>query len=58
MAAKNRIFKKDGTPTAFFWSDKTGGDLTHQLVYKQTPDGVKKMRGVYFDATEGKLHRD
>jgi len=58
MAKKNRIYKKDGTPTAFFWSDKSGGDLAHQIVYKQTTEGVKKMRGVYFDATAKKLHRD
>ena len=58
MAKKNRIYKKDGTPTAFFWSDKDGGDRTHQIVYKQYEDSVKKMRGVYFDAVAGKMHRD
>ena len=28
MAKKIKIFKKDGSPTPFFWSDKDGGDST------------------------------
>ena len=49
MAKKIKIFKKDGSPTPFFWSDKDGADKTHQTVYKQTETGVKRMTGVHYD---------
>jgi hypothetical protein len=48
--AKVQIFKKDGTPTRYFWSDKQNGDQTHRTVYKHTDGGVKRMKGVHFDA--------
>lgn len=50
--ARTRIYKKDGTPTPFFWSDKDGNDLSSKTVYKKTAEGVKKMRGVRFDASK------
>lgn len=43
-----RISRKDGTPTQYFWSDKDG--KADKTVYKQTTDGVKRMKGVHFDA--------
>ena len=52
MAKKIRIFKKDGTPTPYFWSDRDGGDKAIQTVYKRTDDGIKRMTGVHFDATK------
>ena len=58
MAKKIRIFKNDGSPTPFFWSDKNGGDKAHQTVYKQTEDGVKRMTGVHFDATKNKFVKE
>src|SRR5688500_6513702 len=49
--AKIRIFKKDGTPTSYFWSSKHNGDRAYMTVYKQTPaDGIKRMKGVHFNA--------
>lgn len=53
-----RILGKDGTPTKFFWSDRDGTDRTRQTVYKQTPDGTKRMKGVKFDATKKKFQKD
>jgi len=55
--AKVKIFKKDGSPTPYFWSDKDGTDRTHQTVYKQTDEGVKRMRGVHFDAVKNRMHK-
>jgi hypothetical protein len=57
MAKKIRIFRKDGSPTSYFWSDKDGTDRTRQTVYKQTDTGVKRMRGVHFDAVEKRIHK-
>jgi hypothetical protein len=55
--ARIKIIKKDGTPTRYFWSDKDGTDRTRQTVYKQSPDGVKRMRGVHFDAVAKRMHK-
>lgn len=58
MAKKNRILRKDGTPSPFFWSDKNGGDKSNQVVYKDTDSGVKRMRGVYFDAVRKQIVKE
>jgi hypothetical protein len=55
--ARINIFKKDGTPTPYFWSDKDGKDRKRQTVYKKTVDGIKRMRGVYFDAIAKRMHK-
>jgi hypothetical protein len=55
--ARIQILKKDGTPTRYFWSDKDGADRTRQTVYKQAPEGVKRMRGVHFDAVAKRMHK-
>lgn len=56
--AKTKIFKKDGTPTAYFWSDKDGEEKSSVTVYKKTPDGVKRMRGVHFNTITGLMKKD
>jgi hypothetical protein len=55
--ARIRITKKDGTPTPYFWSDKDGTDRTQQTVYKQTDSGIKRMRGVRFDAVSKRMRK-
>lgn len=55
MAKKIKIFKRDGTPTPYFWSDKDRG--AWKTVYKQTTDGVKKMTGVSFNAEKQQMRR-
>jgi hypothetical protein len=55
--ARIRISKKDGTPTPYFWSDKDGTDRTKQRVYKQTNDGVKRMKGVRFNSLTNRMRR-
>jgi len=56
--AKVKIFKKDGTPTPYFWSDRDSDDRTCKTVYKQTSDGVKRMRGVRFNVTTNRMLKD
>lgn len=55
---KVKIYKKDGTTGPYFWSDDDGTDRVNKTVYKQTPDGVKRMKGVHFNADENRLSRD
>lgn len=56
--AKVKIVKKDGSPTAFFWMDKDVTDRTNLTVYKQTAEGVKKMRGVHYDAVANQMRTE
>jgi hypothetical protein len=55
--ARIRINRKNGTPTSYFWSDKDSGEPNRKTVYKQTSEGVKRMRGVHFDPVENRMHR-
>ena len=56
--AKVRITRKNGSSTPYFWSDQEQGSKNRKTVYKQTPDGVKRMRGVRFDPIENRMHKD
>ena len=55
--ARIMITKKDGTKTPYFWIDRDS-DRKHLTVYKKTPDGVKRMKGVSFDAVENRFNKD
>ncbi|MGH7461411.1 MAG: hypothetical protein ACREMA_10325, partial [Longimicrobiales bacterium] len=55
--AKVRIFKKDGAPTSYFWSNKHRGNRELQTVYKQTSHGVKRINGVRFNALTNTMHK-
>ena len=55
--ARVKIFKKDGSATPYFWSDKNPGDRTDLRIYKRTPDGVKRMRGVRFNAVTNRVRK-
>ena len=54
--ARIMITKRDGTPTPYFWIDRDS-DRTYLTVYKKTPDGVKRMRGVHYDAVNKRIHK-
>lgn len=56
--AKIRIMKKDGTPSRFFWLDRDGGDRTNETLYRETEDGVKRIRGVHFNAVTNRVRKD
>ncbi|MGH7449238.1 MAG: hypothetical protein ACREK1_03745 [Longimicrobiales bacterium] len=55
--ARIKIIKKDGSPTPYFWSDKDGTDRTRLKVYKQTVEGIKRMRGVRFNSVTNRMRR-
>lgn len=55
--AKVKIFKKDGTATPYFWSDRDS-DRTNVTVYKQTDDGIKRMTGVTYNAVTKRMQKD
>jgi hypothetical protein len=55
--ARNPIFKRDGTPTPYFWSDKEGKEQKLKTVYKRTTDGIKRMRGVRYDAANKRMRK-
>ena len=56
--AKVRIVKTDGTPTQYFWSDKHTADRERQTVYKQTSHGIKRMKGIHYNALLNKFVKE
>jgi hypothetical protein len=53
--ARVEIVRPDGSPSPYFWSDKETGDKAHRTVYKKTTEGVKRVKGVHFDAVRNKV---
>jgi hypothetical protein len=56
--ARTKIYKKDGTPTEFFWSDTDGTEPTRKMVYKETKEGLKRMKTVRFNVGTNEFHRE
>jgi hypothetical protein len=56
--AKIKIFKKDGSPTPYYWSDKDNPDRANLTVFKKTVEGIKRMTGVHFDANKNKFVKE
>lgn len=55
--ARIKITKKDGSSTPYFWSDKNKADRTMRTVYKQTGEGIKRMKGVRFNSETNRMRR-
>jgi hypothetical protein len=53
--AKVMIVRKNGTATPYFWSDSERSQPSEKTVYKQTAQGVKRMRGVHFDPNANRI---
>ncbi|HSJ23711.1 MAG TPA: hypothetical protein VK929_03435 [Longimicrobiales bacterium] len=53
--ARISILRKDGSASRYFWMDTDTADATEKTVYKRTSDGVKRMRGVHFDAAKKQI---
>lgn len=51
------IVKRDGTATPYFWLAGEA-DRTNVRVYKETPEGLKRMKSVRFDVVARKFFRD
>lgn len=56
--AKVKIFKKDGSPTPFFWLNKDSVDRKRAEVFKRTSEGIKRLRGVRFNALTNRMRKD
>ena len=50
------ILDKNGKKTQYFWSEEHG-EPTRRTVFKDAPDGIKKMRGVYYDVAANKMQK-
>lgn len=55
--ARKKIFKADGTPTPFFWTDRDGTDPTSKRVYKETDDGIKRIKNVRYDVAKNRFRK-
>lgn len=55
--ARKKIFKADGTPTPFFWTDKDGTEPTSKRVYKETDDGIKRIKNVRYDVAKNRFRK-
>jgi hypothetical protein len=53
--ARITINKRNGTATPYFWTEAEAEPPTQKTVYKQTSDGVKRMKGVHFDVTTNQM---
>jgi len=56
--ARIRIKRPNGSPSPYFWVDTEESSKEARTVYKKTDEGVKRMKGVHFDATRKKITRD
>lgn len=56
--ARIAITRPDGSPSPYFWTDKEPGDKRLKRVYKQTTEGVKRMKGVRFDVVRSQIRKD
>ena len=52
------IDRPDGSPSPYFWVQKTPEDKGLKRVFKDTPDGLKRMTGVRFDVSRKRIRRD
>ena len=55
---KKPILKKSGAPSPFFYNEADAADPARHTVYKQTDDGVKRMRGVTYDTATQQVNKD
>ena len=55
---KKTILKKNGAPSPFFYDEADAADPARHTVYKQTDGGVKRMKGVTYDAGTNQVNKD
>ena len=47
--ARVKIFMPDGSESPYFWKDEKDAAKPFKTVYKQTSEGVKRLRRVRYD---------
>jgi len=55
--ARHRIHDDNGKPTRYFWSDKHSANRTRVTVFKETDEGIKRMKNVFFDTVKRKFRK-
>ena len=53
--ARHPISDKNGKSTEYFWTDEHAADPKRVVVFRQTETGIKKMTGVHYDSTAGRI---
>lgn len=53
--ARHPITNKHGQTTEYFWADEHAKNPEQATVFRQTEAGIKKIRGVVFDAKNGRI---
>jgi hypothetical protein len=56
--ARVKIVRPDGSPSPYFWNDEKEAATPLKTVYKKTPQGVKRLRGVRYDLANNTFIRD
>ena len=56
--ARHPINNKHGQQTEYYWQDEHATDPSRATVFRETENGVKKMRGVHFDSKTGKIVKE
>jgi hypothetical protein len=57
--ARVKIVRPDGTPSPYFWkSDRDGRKAKLKTVFKQTDEGVKRLKGVRYDLANNTFLKD
>jgi len=56
--ARVKIIRPDGAESAYFWKDERDRAKPLKTVYKVTPEGVKRLKGVRYDLANNTFLKD
>ena len=56
--ARVAIVRPDGSPSPYFWKDEKDGKKPLKTVFKNTSDGVKRLKGVRYDLENNTFLKD
>jgi hypothetical protein len=56
--ARVKIVRPDGSPSPYFWKNDKDAKKKLKTVYKVTPDGIKRLRGVLYDLANNTFRKD
>ena len=56
--ARVKIVRPDGSPSPFFWKEEKDGKSPLKTVFKNTEDGVKRLKGVRYDLKNNTFLKD
>lgn len=56
--ARVKIVRPDGSPSPFFWKEGKDGKSHLKTVFKNTDEGVKRLKGVRYDLKNNTFLKD